>query len=62
MTEVRTTPKIMTSQEVAEYLNVHLSTIYKMVRRGEIPAFKVGGDIRFHRDAIEKWCAAKTIR
>jgi excisionase family DNA binding protein len=50
-----TPSRFMTVGEVAEYLRVHQSTIYKMVHKGQIPAFKIGSDYRFNRDAIEKW-------
>ena len=49
------TPRIMTTAEVAEYLHVHPTTIYKMAARGQIPFFRIGFDYRFHRDAIDKW-------
>ena len=45
---------IMTTPEVAQYLRVHQGTLYKLIRRGQIPAFKIGTDYRFNRDAIEK--------
>ena len=47
--------RIMTAPEVAEYLRIHLSTLYKLVRKHQIPAFKMGTEIRFDRDVIEKW-------
>ncbi len=45
---------IMTSSEVAHYLRVNQGTLYKLIRRGRIPAFKVGSDYRFDRNAIER--------
>ncbi len=49
-----TPSRIMTTTEVAHYLRVHHGTLYKLIRRGHIPAFKVGSDYRFHKEAIEK--------
>ena len=46
---------LMTIAEVAEYLQVHRRTLYKLVHQHQIPVFKVGADYRFFRDAIEKW-------
>ena len=46
--------RIMTVAEVAEYFNVGRPTIYRLARNGKIPAFKIGTDWRFDRDAIEK--------
>jgi excisionase family DNA binding protein len=48
------TSPIMTTPEVARYLRIHYSTLYKLIRQGRIPAFKIGADYRFKRDAIEK--------
>jgi len=45
---------VMTVAEIAEYLKVRRITIYRWVRKGKIPAFKIGTDWRFDRDAIEK--------
>jgi len=50
---------IMTSKEVAKYLRIHQITLYKLIRRGEIPSFKIGSDYRFSRGEIEKWIAEK---
>ncbi len=46
---------IMTVSETAEYLRIGKTTLYKMVRDGKIPAFKIGNQWRFRRDDIEKW-------
>jgi excisionase family DNA binding protein len=51
--------QIMTTREVAEYLNVHILTVQKYAREGKIPAFKIGADWRFHKQYIEKWIAEK---
>ena len=39
--------RIMTAPEVAEYLRIHLATLYRLVRKRQIPAFKIGTEIRF---------------
>ena len=46
---------VMTLGEVAEFLRVHPSTIYRLLRLGHIPAFKLGSDWRFRRESIEHW-------
>ena len=45
-------PSIMTLEEVAEYLRVHKSTIYRMAREGSIPSSKVANQWRFRRRAL----------
>ena len=44
---------IMTIDEVASFLKLSKITIYKLVKRGDIPAFRVGNSWRFQRDKIE---------
>jgi excisionase family DNA binding protein len=46
----------MTVHDVSAYLRVHPSTIYRMLKQGQIPAFHVGGDRRFLIEAIDNWC------
>lgn len=46
----------MTPQEIAEYLNFHLMTIYRLAKRGLIPPMKkVGGRWRCEKSALEAW-------
>jgi excisionase family DNA binding protein len=46
---------MMTLSEVASYLRVHRSTIYRLLKHRELPAFKAGSDWRFNRDDIDQW-------
>ena len=48
---------VMTVRDMAEYLKVKERTIYRLVAKGGIPAFKVGGSWRFRRAEIEEWIA-----
>ena len=56
-----TPPRILTTAEVAEYLHVSLATVCRLVRQGQIPAFRIGSDYRFYRDAIEKWMIDRKV-
>ena len=47
--------QIMTPREAAEYLSVHVRTIYRLAKNGNIPGRKVGGSWRFKRDALDEW-------
>ena len=47
--------QVMTVKDVADYLDVHPMTIYKYVKDGRIPAFKIGDSWRIRRDSIQKW-------
>ena len=46
---------ILTVRELALYLRVHATTIYRLLRENQIPAFRVGSDWRFSRRAIDHW-------
>lgn len=46
---------ILTIKELSDYLKVSEKTIYRMVSRNEIPAFKMGTTWRFQKLAIEEW-------
>jgi excisionase family DNA binding protein len=48
---------VLTVQNVAQYLHVHPSTIYRLVKNRQLPAFKIGGDWRFNRESIDRWRA-----
>jgi excisionase family DNA binding protein len=47
--------KILTVDELSEYLRVHRTTIYRMLKEGQLPGFRVGTDWRFDVDVIERW-------
>jgi excisionase family DNA binding protein len=49
--------RILTTVEVAELLRIHPSTLYKLLRQGQIPFLKIGSDYRFRKSSIEKWMA-----
>jgi excisionase family DNA binding protein len=46
---------VMTLEEVAEFLHVHPSTVYRLLKNKRIPAFKLGSDWRFNQESIERW-------
>ncbi len=46
---------VMTIEQLAEYLQIAKSTLYKLAQEGRIPAQKVGKHWRFHKDAIDTW-------
>jgi excisionase family DNA binding protein len=53
---------IMTVAEIAQYLKVHPSTLYRLIRRHQIPAFKIGSDYRFDKDSIKKWMTDRQMK
>ncbi len=52
--------EILTIPDVASLLKVAEKTVYGLAQKGDLPAFKVGGQWRFRRGAIDSWIEEKT--
>ena len=52
--------QIMTPKEAARYLGLHPITIYRLVKKGELPGFKIGGQWRFKKDLLDAWIARES--
>lgn len=46
---------VFSIDELAGFLKIPKSTLYKLVREGRIPAQKVGRHWRFHKETIVRW-------
>ena len=49
--------KSLSTQEVADILHVSKSTIYELIRRGEIHSYKIGRKVRFTQDDVDAYIA-----
>jgi excisionase family DNA binding protein len=47
--------KNLTIEQVARWLEVNPKTIYRLVQKGGIPGFKVGGQWRFNEKMLKEW-------
>lgn len=47
--------KVLTVKETADYLRIHTSTIYRLLKKRQLPAFRVGSDWRFNVEDIDHW-------
>lgn len=52
--------EIMTVVDVARFLRVPKSTVYKLARLGELPASKIGKHWRFLRRDIHEWMHSRS--
>ena len=52
--------EILTVLEVARFLRVPKSTVYKLARLGQLPASKIGKHWRFVRRDIHEWMHTRT--
>lgn len=49
---------VLTINEVAEILRVHPTTVYRLVKRGALPGFKIGGNWRINKASLNLWLSA----
>lgn len=47
--------EVLTIREVAAYLKLPLSTVYRLAERRELPGHKVGRQWRFHKPVLDEW-------
>ena len=48
-------PEVMTIDDLAAYIQVSKSSIYKLAQEGRVPAQKVGKHWRFRKAVIDEW-------
>jgi len=46
---------VMTIDDLAAYLKLSTSTLYKLCADGKVPGTKVGRHWRFHKAVIDRW-------
>lgn len=47
--------QIMTTKEIAKYLGVHEMTVYRWLKKGVLPGFKIGGRWRSKKDLLDSY-------
>jgi excisionase family DNA binding protein len=52
----------LTTEEVLEYLQVNLRTVYRLIKAGKIPAVRVGRQWRFRKRDIDGWLDSQRLR
>lgn len=60
LSEVVMTP-LLTTEEVAEFFRVDVVTVRRMISKGELTAYRVGGEYRFSRADIEEYLEHQRI-
>jgi len=55
--------QVMTPQEISEYLRVGIRTVYNWIKRGELPAIRLGKTYRIERTDFDRFLRQrKTVR
>ena len=52
----------LTTEEVLEYLQVNLRTVYRLIKAGKIPAVRVGRQWRFRKTDLDAWLESQRPR
>ncbi len=52
---------ILTVPEVCSYLQVSQVTVYRLLRRRDIPAFRIGKNWRFNLQDLERWIEKESM-
>ena len=52
---------VLTVPEVSKYLRLHPSTVYRLLKNNQLPAFRVGSDWRFTVESIDQWLQRRSL-
>lgn len=52
---------LLKPMEVAEILSIGKTTIYELLKTGEIPSIRIGRSIRIPAKAIEEWIEKEQV-
>lgn len=52
---------LLTAAEVADQLRVSTMTIYRLIRRGELPAVRVGRNYRVRAEDLDAYLAGQVV-
>lgn len=53
-----TEPQLLTIKDVQELTKLGRTTIYEVMRRGELPYIRIGRSVRIRHDALDNWLMA----
>lgn len=54
--------EVMTTEQLAKYLQLDEQTIYRKARAGQIPAVHIGKTLRFKKDVIDGWLRLSSLK
>jgi excisionase family DNA binding protein len=54
-----TAPDVLTTEQLAELLQVEAEAVRALARQGELPGRKIGRDWRFSREAVLAWLSGE---
>ena len=60
-TSSNTIPKLLTPDELAEFLQISKTSVYRMIEKRLIPFFKVKGSLRFDKQDVLEYLQKNRI-
>ena len=54
--------EVMTTGQLAQYLQLDEQTVYRKAKRGEIPVVRIGKTLRFKKDLIDGWLRLSSLQ
>ena len=51
---------ILTVRDVAEYLRMSETKVYRLVKQRQLPVFRIGKSWRFRKDLLDEWLSQRT--
>ncbi len=51
--------EILNADEACDFLKVGRATLYRHVKNGSIPSFRIGKVLRFHKETLMNWISEK---
>lgn len=52
-------PEVVTVQELAEFVKISESTIWRHIKNGDLKALKIGKNVRIEKAEVIKWAKEK---
>jgi len=46
---------VLKVRDLSNYLKLSPSTVYRLLKTGQLPAFRIGSDWRFNVEEIDRW-------
>ena len=56
------TPRLLNIEQVGQYLDLSVHTIYRMVSQRRIPFVKMGRLTKFDRQEIDRWISQRSVK
>jgi excisionase family DNA binding protein len=53
--------EFLTIDELAGMLKISTRTIRRILKRGDLPAIRIGRQLRFNREAVNEWLKTQSI-